>query len=154
MKKRIYLVSFICFVIDLVSKLFVLNNDKVITVIPNFFNIVLVKNTGAAFSSFEGFTYVFVLMAVLVLVYLFKYVFSNTLSFLEELSYSLLIGGIVGNLFDRIVYHGVIDFLSFNIFGYDFPVFNMADVFICVGVLLMVINMIRGNGNENNSRRR
>ena len=154
MKKRIYLVSFICFVIDLVSKLFVLNNDKVITVIPNFFNIVLVKNTGAAFSSFEGFTYVFVLMAVLVLVYLFKYVFSNTLSFLEELSYSLLIGGIVGNLFDRIVYHGVIDFLSFNIFGYDFPVFNMADVFICVGVLLMVINMIRGNENENNSRRR
>ncbi len=154
MKKRIYLVSFICFVIDLVSKLFVLNNDKVITVIPNFFNIVLVKNTGAAFSSFEGFTYIFVLMAVLVLVYLFKYVFSNTLSFLEELSYSLLIGGIVGNLFDRIVYHGVIDFLSFNIFGYDFPVFNMADVFICVGVLLMIINMIRGNGNENNSRRR
>ncbi len=154
MKKRIYLVSFICFVIDLVSKLFVLNNDKVITVIPNFFNIVLVKNTGAAFSSFEGFTYVFVLMAVLVLVYLFKYVFSNTLSFLEELSYSLLIGGIVGNLFDRIVYHGVIDFLSFNIFGYGFPVFNMADVFICVGVLLMIINMIRGNGNENNSRRR
>lgn len=154
MKKRIYLVSFICFVIDLVSKLFVLNNDKVITVIPNFFNIVLVKNTGAAFSSFEGFTYIFVLMAVLVLVYLFKYVFSNTLSFLEELSYSLLIGGIVGNLFDRIVYHGVIDFLSFSMFGYDFPVFNMADVFICVGVLLMIINMIRGNGNENNSRRR
>ena len=51
-------------------------------------------------------------------------------------------GGIVGNLFDRLVRGYVIDFLNFNIFSYDFPVFNIADTFIVVGIILILIEMM------------
>ena len=67
---------------------------------------------------------------------------------------SLLIGGIVGNLFDRIFYKEVIDFLSFNIFGYMFPVFNLADTFICIGIFIIIIKLLKGEKNENSSTRK
>ena len=49
-------------------------------------------------------------------------------------------GGIFGNLMDRIIYHSVIDYLSFNIFNHNFPIFNLADICITVGVVLLIIN--------------
>ena len=55
----------------------------------------------------------------------------------------MLIGGITGNLLDRIVYGYVIDYLSFKIFNYNFPVFNLADVFIVVSILLILIKGIK-----------
>ena len=51
-------------------------------------------------------------------------------------------GGIIGNLFDRILYKSVIDYLSFNIFNYNFPVFNLADIGITVGAILLIIDLI------------
>lgn len=148
MKRKIYLFSFICFIIDFISKCLVLNIKYDIVVITNFFSISLVRNTGAAFSSFEGYTYVLVFISILVLFYLFRYSVNRVSSNLEIVSYSLLIGGIFGNMFDRIIYGSVVDFLSFNIFGYSFPIFNFADIFICFGVLLIIIDMIRGGCNE------
>lgn len=148
MKRKIYLFSFICFIIDFISKCLVFNIKYDIVVIPNFFSICLVRNTGAAFSSFEGYTYVLVFISILVLFYLFRYSVNRVSSNLEIVSYSLLIGGIFGNMFDRIIYGSVVDFLSFNIFGYSFPIFNFADIFICFGVLLIIIDMIRGGCNE------
>lgn len=148
MKRRIYLFSFICFIIDFISKCLVLNIKYDIVVIPNFFSISLVRNTGAAFSSFEGYTYLLVFISILVLFYLFRYSVNKVSSNLEIVSYSLLIGGIFGNMFDRIIYGSVVDFLSFNIFEYSFPIFNFADIFICFGVLLIIIDMIRGGRNE------
>ena len=65
---------------------------------------------------------------------------------------SMLIGGILGNLFDRVFYGKVIDFLSFNIFGFMFPVFNLADTFICVGVGLLIIEFLRGDRDGNKSK--
>ena len=72
---------------------------------------------------------------------------------LENLSYGMIIGGIVGNLFDRVFYSHVIDFLDFKILGYNYPVFNLADTFIVVGIIIMIIISIRKEAYERNNSR-
>ena len=70
---------------------------------------------------------------------------------IDAITYGLLLGGICGNFFDRIVYGYVVDFLDFKIFSYDFPVFNIADVLIVVSVVIMTVLYVRGDKDENNS---
>ncbi len=152
MKKGFYIGIIICFLLDFFSKRLVLGLDRIITVIPNFFKIVLIKNTGAAFSIGKGYSLIFILIAFVVLFYIFKYLLKDNLSRFQNICYMILISGIIGNLFDRIVYGEVIDFLSFNIFGYKFPVFNLADIFICVSTFLIIFDMVRGEINENRSK--
>ena len=60
----------------------------------------------------------------------------------------IVIGGIVGNLVDRLLYGAVVDFLSFDFFGYEFPVFNIADIGITVGFVILAIGILRRDGNE------
>ena len=88
------------------------------------------------------------------LIYIDRNLLKDVKTKLDIISYSLLIGGIVGNLFDRIFYKEVIDFLSFNIFGYMFPVFNLADTFICIGIFIIIIKLLKGEKNENSSTRK
>ena len=81
-----------------------------------------------------------------------RFIFKEeNLTKLDILSYGLLLGGITGNFIDRILRGFVIDFLDFYIFGYDFPVFNIADIMIVVSVIIMVISYLRGDINENKS---
>ena len=61
---------------------------------------------------------------------------------IEIVALGLILGGLVGNLIDRIFYGYVIDYLSFEIFGYSFAVFNLADSFIVISVILLIIDMI------------
>ena len=72
----------------------------------------------------------------------------------DTIVYGLLIGGIMGNLIDRIVYGSVIDYLDFNIFGYDFPIFNLADTLICISVFFLIIDIIKGEIYERNRSKR
>ena len=76
------------------------------------------------------------------------------MSNLSIISYSLIIGGIIGNLIDRIFLNHVIDFLSFNIFGYYFPIFNIADICIVCGILLLLIDGWLGDENGIRSNKR
>ena len=71
----------------------------------------------------------------------------------EFISYSVLIGGIIGNLWDRLKYGKVIDYLDFKIFGYNFPVFNFADICIVISVILLLIDALidKGEGNAKNN---
>lgn len=156
MKKKVYVLSLIFFSIDLISKLIILKIENIlpITVIKNFFYLNKVTNEGAAFSSFTGYQIILILIAIGVLIYIHKSVLKDIKTNLGTISISLLVGGILGNLFDRIVYNKVIDFLSFNIFGYMFPIFNIADTFICIGVLLLLIDYIRGEKNETRSNKK
>ena len=71
---------------------------------------------------------------------------------LECLSYGMIIGGIVGNLLDRLIQGSVIDFLDFKIFGYDYPIFNLADSFIVVGIIILFIASIRKDHYAKNNR--
>ena len=153
MKKKVYIISFIIFIIDLLSKILVLGIDKTpITIINNFFYINKIFNTGAAFSLFTGNNFILIIIAIAVLIYIDRKVIDDIKSKISVISISMLIGGIIGNLFDRIVYGKVIDFLSFKFGTYSFPIFNLADTFICIGIFLLIVDFLRGDLNGNKSR--
>ena len=154
MKKKIYLISIIFFLIDLISKIIILSieNKFPVKVIENFFYIEKVTNKGAAFSILNGYTFLFIIIAIIMLIYIDKTMLKDIKTKLEIISFSMLIGGIIGNLFDRIFYGKVIDFLSFQIFNYNFPVFNLADTFICISVFLIIVLTIYGGKNEISSK--
>ena len=73
--------------------------------------------------------------------YLFKQ--KETLNSFDKLTFALIYGGSIGNFIDRLTRHEVVDFLDFRIFGYDFPIFNLADCFICVGVVFLLFKIYR-----------
>ena len=150
--KRIFIISFIILVIDIISKRLVIGNlidGESISIIDNFFRITYAENTGVAFSMIEGYVGFIIIMTVIVIMMIFKYVKSNNISKYEEIGYSFILGGAIGNLLDRVIYGYVIDFLDFNIFGYDFPIFNIADTFIVIGVLILGIISFREVGEKN-----
>ena len=130
-------------IIDIVSKLVVSNlmsvNDSIM-VIKDFFYITYVRNTGAAWSIFAGETWLLIIVTLFIISFIVYYIYKNKpKSKLEVFGYSMILGGAIGNFIDRIIYGYVIDFFDFNIFGYDYPIFNMADSFILVGVILLII---------------
>lgn len=145
-KSKLFSIYIFTFLLDLVIKLIIKFNMKVedsFIVIPGFFKINYLQNTGAAFSSFEGMRYVFIIVSLIIFLILIKYIKNTDIKRkLEIISLGLILGGLVGNLIDRIFYGYVIDYLSFTIFGYSFAVFNLADSFIVIGVILFIIDMI------------
>lgn len=146
MKKKPYLIALFFFIIDLISKQVIIHTISLntsIQVINNFFYLTYVKNSGAAWSILKDERILLLIISVIVLFLINKYMNKEKLSKLEELSYGLIIGGIFGNLFDRVIYGFVIDFLDFKIFGYNYPIFNLADTFIVIGVILMLIISFR-----------
>lgn len=155
--KRIFIISFIILVIDIISKRLVIGGlakNESISIIGDFFRITYAENTGVAFSLIEGYVGFIIIMTVIVIMMIFKYIKNNNIGKYEEVGYSFILGGAIGNLLDRVIYGYVIDFLDFNIFGYDFPIFNIADTFIVIGVLILGIISFRevGGRNENSSK--
>ena len=151
--KKIYMYSLLFFIIDFFSKLIVKTNLKLfqsIEVIPNFFNITFVYNEGAAFSILEGKKILFFLLGLLLIIGLVIFIRKEKLTKYKTLYYSLLIGGVLGNMFDRIFYPGVVDFFDFKLFTYDAPIFNVADSFIVIATILIIIEILGGK-NENRS---
>ena len=146
------IISIILLCIDQISKLLVVNlltKTDSITIIKNFFYLTYINNDGAAFSILVGKRIFLILIAVLVIVMLIRYIKKNNIqNKLELVSISLIIGGSLGNLMDRVIRGYVIDFLDFKIFNYNFPIFNLADTFIVIGVfLLLLLKEIRKENN-------
>jgi signal peptidase II len=133
------------FVLDQITKFLIVANlqtgtygpPRHIEIIPGFFNLVHVGNTGAAWSLFAGKSTLLALLALTTLGAIFFWRRSLGLRLLPvQISFGLLCGGIVGNLLDRLVYGHVIDFLDFHFGSYIYPTFNIADSGICVGVCI------------------
>ena len=137
------------------SKILVVKNltlGESVRVIGNFFNITYVKNHGVAFGIMDGKIIFIILVSILIFGYLIYEIKKGTHSKLITLSISFVIGGLLGNLFDRLIYGYVIDFLDFDFFGYDFAIFNIGDSFIVIGTILLAIGYILEEKNENKNK--
>lgn len=110
----------------------------------DFFNIVFTWNPGTSFSMFraigEGAPIVLVVATAFVIGFILRYLFVRARDY-ERVPLALIAGGALGNLIDRIRFGAVIDFLDFHIGGWHWPAFNVADICICVGVGLYLLNM-------------
>lgn len=130
-------------VLDQITKVLIQHSASLpLTVIPGFFEIVYVKNTGAAWSMFSSKTGILTLVSAVAAGVMIWYLLTKKCSRLTKISLSLMIGGAIGNLIDRLCLSYVRDFLSFNIFGYAFPVFNVADMALCIGVFLLCVSTL------------
>jgi signal peptidase II len=116
-------------------------------VVPDFFSLVNVTNTGAAFGSFRGNNTFFIAISIVALVVVtVLLVRARRPDAWRDLSLSLLLAGILGNLTDRLLYGHVIDFLLFNLhirYADPWPAFNVADSCISIAVVLFVIHSFR-----------
>lgn len=154
--KKLFWIALITVVLDQVIKnilLFFMTYGSSITVINGFFNITLIGNTGAAFSILSSNTILLIVISIVVLnVIYFCLIRNKNLSDFEQVSYGLLIGGIMGNLIDRIIHMQVIDYLDFTFGSFNFPVFNLADIVIVVSMVLIAVQIIKGEKNEVSSK--
>ena len=154
--KKILLTTVLCVLLDQFIKNILINILAVgegITIINNFFQITLLHNTGAAFSILSNSTILLILLSVVALILIYFFLIKGkTLKLLEQITYGILAGGIIGNLIDRLIYGYVIDYLDFKIFGYNFPVFNFADMCIVISVFIMIVLMLKGDKNETSSK--
>lgn len=142
--KRIISYSFILVLIDQIIKVVVSNMKNNIVIIKNFFSLTYVENTGAAFSILESKRIFLIIIAIGALYLIYKFLIKDKkLTTPETLIYSLLIGGIVGNLIDRIIYGYVIDYLEFILFNHYMPIFNFADICIVIGTILFLFETIK-----------
>jgi len=151
MKKWIIIISTIALVLvaDLVTKHFLFKVEYY-NLIPNVISIASNGgNTGAAWGIFSGQTIWLILVSVIMIVALFVYNhFVQNKSVLYCLSFGFIIGGAVGNLVDRIAFQYVRDFIYLD-FMPTFPVFNIADSFLCVGAVLLAIHILFLSGKKN-----
>jgi signal peptidase II len=146
------ILSGILVLIDQVSKELVLDRlslGESLPVIPGFFSLTHVRNTGGAFGLFAGeattvrtmFFLVVSCVAVGILWYLYRSV--NQGRKWVGTGFALIVAGAVGNMIDRFRFGEVVDFLDVHVGAYHWPAFNVADSAICVGVGILLINMFR-----------
>ena len=112
------------------------------TIIDGFFSLTYVQNFGAGFSIMQNARTTFLIITPICLIG-FTYLFIRSNDKLSKTALLLMISGTIGNFIDRIVRVYVVDFLDFIIFGWDFPIFNVADIFLTIGVCLYIIALIK-----------
>jgi len=145
--KYIFFLSLPLYALDQWTKQLVLrfiSPDEPRIVISNFFHLVNVTNTGAAFGSFRNNnTFFIAISAVALVIVVALLVRRRSRDILRDVSLALLLAGILGNLTDRLLYRHVIDFLLFDLhirFAHPWPAFNVADSCISIAVVLFVFH--------------
>ena len=112
-----------------------------VPLIPGVFQFTYVENRGAAFSLLENHQWLFVCFAIVAVVLIGMALKKNYVqTFLGKISLMLICAGAIGNMLDRVVRHFVVDMLHFSLI--EFPVFNVADIYVCVGMALFCFYML------------
>ncbi|NLC33712.1 MAG: signal peptidase II [Erysipelothrix sp.] len=145
MKKRDILVFILILGLDQITKIMAFANDSLnVEIIKDFFYLGQVKNTGAAWGVLEGNMLIFYVVTLIAVVYIFRlYKKSSDKPRYLQLATLLLLAGAIGNFIDRIMLGYVRDFLDFYIFGYDFPLFNIADSALVIGVITLIFYVVK-----------
>src|SRR5699024_3885663 len=140
---RYYILALFVIVLDQLSKLLVVNKmdlHESIPLIKGFFSLTSHRNSVAAWGILQGQMIFFYIITVIVIVGIIYYMHRRAQGMcLQLIALSLLLGGAIGNFIDRLFRKEVVDFLDFMIFRYDFPIFNIADSALTIGVILILI---------------
>ena len=147
LKKNIFnllLVIFI-FILDRLSKIIIIKLseplDELNISVTSFINFNLIWNEGIAFGllSFDDKFYYNLITLLIVLITLIIIWLANKAKGIEKLSFLMIVGGSLGNIFDRIYYSSVLDFIDISVNNFHWFIFNVADIFISIGVILLII---------------
>lgn len=132
-------------VLDLVTKYIIdgmYEEGTGVSAIPGLFNIISVHNHGAAWGIFEGSQVMLIIMSLIFLgIFIWYFIVEKKKSWLFIVTFAFLFAGCLGNLYDRIVFGYVRDFIQFA-FWQSFPIFNFADTFLTIGVIMFIIYLL------------
>jgi len=143
--------SVFLFSLDRVTKSMVVDRlslHESVSVVEGFFHLTHITNTGALFglmaglsSPLRGLIFITVPVLAITLILIFQF-HARENDFLAQVGLSTILGGALGNLWDRVFLGHVIDFLDFSVAGFHWPAFNIADSCICLGVLSLVLDLL------------
>lgn len=142
--KTSIIISILIAVLDQIIKFIVDKKILFVEIIPNIFNIHKVYNYGVAFSFLENKRYLILLFSIVLIYLLFNLRKDLPKKKKYDILFGVILGGILGNLIDRVFRGYVIDYLETFILGYSFPIFNLADIGITLGIIIMIIMMFWG----------
>ena len=146
------------FLIDRISKIYVISlyskNSSTEFYTSKYLNITLIWNEGIAFGLFSFdqnnlYNLLTLIIALIIIVILIMIIKSQGF---KKYALLMILGGALGNLFDRIIYKAVPDFIDFHIAEFHWFIFNVADIFITIGVIFMVLFELNSNNQQNNEQ--
>ena len=147
-RKNIFyaLIVIFIFLLDRFSKIYILNyveeNGNIDIYVNSFLNLILVWNTGIGFGLFssEGTLFYNLITILIVFINIIIIYFINTAEDYRIYFFLIILGGSLGNLFDRVYYFAVPDFIDLNYKGFHWFIFNVADIFISIGIICLIIS--------------
>ena len=143
------------FILDRLTKLYVIYLDKINSsseiFSSKFLNVYLIWNEGIAFGLFsfnQNNLYNFLTLFILLIIFVILYMITRSSGF-KKYSLLMILGGALGNVTDRIIYKAVPDFIDFHVGSFHWFIFNVADIFITLGVIFMIYSEILDSNNSN-----
>lgn len=149
MHKKSIAIILLVLLLDQLTKFFIVRRfylGESVPVIKNIFHITYITNTGTAFGMFQGYGSILLIFAVIAIIIISILVFTQkTYSLTHSLAFSLILGGAVGNLIDRLFRGSIVDFIDVNLHFWPanpWPIFNIADSAVTVGISILLLSSI------------
>ncbi|HJF68232.1 signal peptidase II [Staphylococcus kloosii] len=151
MKRQYYIgtslfIAIIILILDQITKFVIASSMRIgdsFEVIPGFLNITSHRNNGAAWGILSGkMSFFFIITIIILIVLIVFYIKEAKYNLFMQIALSLLFAGALGNFIDRLFHGEVVDFIDTYIFGYNFPIFNVADSSLTIGVILIIITLL------------